>query len=64
VQEDEGAAFLAEARQIVINAIEECTAEEREDALVLTEVIRAELKRYFRKRTGTRPMIVPVIFEI
>jgi ribonuclease J len=64
VQEDEGAAFLAEARQIVINAIEECTAEEREDALVLTEAIRAELKRYFRKRTGTRPMIVPVIFEI
>jgi len=64
VQEDEGAAFLAEARQIVTKAIEECTAEEREDALVLTETIRAELKRYFRKRTGTRPMIVPVIFEI
>jgi ribonuclease J len=64
VQEEEGAAFLAEARQIVIKAIEECTAEEREDALVLTEAIRAELKRYFRKRTGTRPMIVPVIFEI
>jgi ribonuclease J len=64
VQEEEGAAFLAEARQIVTKAIEECTDEEREDSLVLTETIRAELKRYFRKRTGTRPMIVPVIFEI
>jgi ribonuclease J len=64
VQEDEGAAFLAEARQIVLRAVEECTDEEREDSLVLTEAIRAELKRYFRKRTGTRPMIVPVIFEI
>ena len=64
VQEDEGAAFLTEARQIVIKAIEECTDEEREDSLVLTETIRSELKRYFRKRTGTRPMIVPVIIEI
>jgi ribonuclease J len=64
VQEEEGAAFLSEARQIVINTIEECTSEEREDTLVLSEAIRTELKRYFRKRTGTRPMIVPVIFEI
>jgi ribonuclease J len=64
VQEDEGAAFLAEARQIVAKAVEECSQEEREDCMVLTENIRAELKRYFRKRTGTRPMIVPVIIEI
>jgi ribonuclease J len=64
VQEGEGAAFLAEARQITINAIEECTQEEREDPLVLTETIRGALKRYFRKRTGTRPMIVPVIIEV
>jgi ribonuclease J len=64
VQEEDSAAFLAEARQIVINALEECTSEEREDSQVLTEIVRAELKRYFRKRTGTRPMIVPVIYEI
>ncbi len=64
VQEGESAGFLTEARQIIINAIEECTQEEREDSLVLTETIRAELKRYFRKRTGTRPMIVPVVIEI
>jgi ribonuclease J len=64
VQEEDGAAFLAEAREIVIHALEECTSEEREESVVLAEVIRAELKRYFRKRTGTRPMIVPVIYEI
>jgi ribonuclease J len=64
VQEYEGAAFLAEARQIVVKAVEECSKEEREDSLVLTESIRTELKRYFRKRTGTRPMIIPVIIEI
>jgi ribonuclease J len=64
VQEEEGAAFLSEARQIVIKTVEECSNEEREDTLVLSDAIRAALKRYFRKRTGTRPMIVPVIFEI
>jgi ribonuclease J len=64
VQEDEGAAFLTEASQIAAKTVEECTTEEREDSLVLSEAIRSELKRYFRKRTGTRPMIVPVIFEI
>jgi ribonuclease J len=64
VQEGEGAAFLLEARQILTKALEECTDEEREDTLVLTEIVRSELKRFFRKRTGTRPMIVPVIFEI
>jgi ribonuclease J len=64
VQEDEGAAFLAEARQIMVKALEECTEEEREDSMILTDIIRTALKRYFRKRTGTRPMIVPVIIEI
>jgi ribonuclease J len=64
VQEEDSAAFLAEARQIVIHALEECTSEEREESVVLAEAIRVELKRYFRKRTQTRPMIVPVIFEI
>ncbi|MBN1570983.1 MAG: ribonuclease J [Acidobacteria bacterium] len=64
VQEENSAAFLSEARQIVIRAMEECTREEREESAVLAEAIRVELKRYFRKRTGTRPMIVPVIYEI
>lgn len=64
VQEDEGAAFLTEARQIVAKTIDECTDEERKDSLVLTEILRSGLKRYFRKQTGTRPMIVPVIVEI
>ncbi|MBN2338906.1 MAG: ribonuclease J [Acidobacteria bacterium] len=64
IQEAEGAAFLAEARQAALLALEECSEEERRDSGVLTEVVRVALKRYFRKRTGTRPMIVPVIIEV
>jgi ribonuclease J len=64
IQEVNAAAFLEEGRQIVLRTIESCSDEEREDPLVLTETIRSELKRYFRKKTGTRPMIVPVVIEI
>jgi ribonuclease J len=64
VQEEDSAAFLAEAREVLLHALEDCTSEERGDSQVLSEAIRVELKRYFRKRTGTRPMIVPVVFEI
>ena len=64
VQEDDAAAFLAEARQVIVKALDDCTQEEREDSMVPAEIIRTELKRYFRKRTGTRPMIVPVIIDI
>jgi ribonuclease J len=64
VEENEGEAFLAEARQVVLKTLEDCTDEERKDSLVLTESVRADLKRFFRKRTGTRPVIVPLIMEI
>jgi ribonuclease J len=63
-QREDSAAFLAQARQVLLKALEEATAEERADALVLTEIIRTELKRFFKKRTGTRPMIVPVVLEV
>jgi len=31
---------------------------------VMTEIVRSALKRFFRKRTATRPIIVPVILEV
>jgi ribonuclease J len=64
IQENTGADLMAEARQVILNTVEACTNEERVDSVVLTEAIRADLKRFFRKRTATRPMIVPVILEI
>jgi ribonuclease J len=62
--QENGGSFLAEAREVVKKTLAECTSEERGDALVLTEMIRADLKRYFRKRTATRPVIIPVVLEI
>ena len=64
VQEGEGTDFLAGARRTIVETFAGCTWEERADSSVLTENIRAALKRYFRKDAGTRPMIVPVIVDI
>ncbi len=64
IQHEDGASLLSEARDALMKALEECTDEEREDSVILTEIVRANLKRYFRKRTSTRPMIVPVILEV
>ena len=64
VQGSEEIDFLAEARRAVVNTFEECTLQERADSEVLTENIRAALKRYFRKGAGTRPMIVPIVIGI
>jgi ribonuclease J len=62
--ENEGESLLSEARQVVLKTLEDSTEEERGDSLALTESIRADLKRFFKKRTGTRPVIVPLIMEI
>lgn len=64
VQEMELPALLNEARQVLMRTLQECSEEERTDAVLLTELVRTDLKRFFRKRTATRPMIVPVILEI
>jgi len=62
MEDDE--AFLAEARQIVVKSIESSTVEERSDWGFIKTKVHADLKRFVRKKTGRRPMIIPVILEI
>jgi len=64
ILETEGNSLLEEARQVVIRSVEGCNEDERADALILTEIIRADLRRFFRKRAGTRPVVVPLVLEI
>jgi ribonuclease J len=62
---DEGTAdVLAEGARVVANAIDECSIEERGDPGLMKERIRVELRRYLKKRTGRRPMVLPVVMEI
>ncbi len=62
---DEGTAdVLAEGARVVAGTIDECSVEERGDPGLMKERIRVELRRFLRKRTGRRPMVLPVVMEI
>ena len=40
------------------------TIEERTDQGLMTEKVRVELRRFFKKRSGRRPLVLPVLMEI
>jgi ribonuclease J len=62
---DEGTAdVLSEGAVVVANAIDECSVEERGDPGLMKERIRVALRRFLKKRTGRRPMVLPVVMEI
>lgn len=62
---DEGTAdVLSEGAVVVATAIDECGVEERGDPGLMKERIRIELRRFLKKRTGRRPMVLPVVMEI
>ena len=39
-------------------------AEERTDQGLMTEKLRVELRRFFKKRSGRRPLVLPMLMEI
>ena len=62
---DEGTAdLLREGAEVVSSAILECSVEERTDPGLMKERIRTEVRRFLKKRTGRRPMVLPVVIEI
>ena len=61
---DDAEALLNEAGRIVVQSIESSSVEERADSGFMKTKIHADLKRFLRKKTGRRPMIIPVILEV
>jgi ribonuclease J len=57
-------ALLREVPALLNEAIEGASVEERTDPGLIKERIRVELQRFFRKRAGRRPLVLPVIMEI
>jgi len=64
VTADGSADVLLDGAIALTAMIEECSVEERTDPGVMQERIRAEVRKYLKKRTGRRPMVVPVVIEI
>jgi len=57
-------ALLADAARLLTDVVEQASLEERTDQGLIKEKLRVELRRFFRKRSGRRPFVVPVIMEI
>jgi ribonuclease J len=55
---------LAEGARLIAMVIAESSVEEKTDPGLIREKIRSELRRFLRKRTGRRPMVLPVVMEI
>jgi ribonuclease J len=56
--------LLKEAGRLILEVLSEISAEERTDRGLVTEKVRTEMRRFFRKRSGRRPLVLPVIMEI
>jgi ribonuclease J len=61
---DERAGLIEEASRLLVTAVEARTAEERSDPALTRERVRLELRRFLRKRTQRRPMVIPVVMEV
>jgi ribonuclease J len=61
---EDSAALLADGTRALIDVLERASVEERTDQGIIKEKLRVELRRFFRKRSGRRPFVLPVIMEI
>jgi ribonuclease J len=52
------------AREVIRKTMEQSNPEEKGDYGVIKEKIRVDLKRYLKKQTAKRPLILPVILEV
>jgi ribonuclease J len=57
-------ALLADGARVLTDLVEQASLEERTDHGLVKEKVRVELRRFFRKRSGRRPFVLPVIMEI
>ena len=57
-------ALTADAVRLLTEVIAAQSVEERTDPGLLRETIRVELRRFFKRRSGRRPLVLPVVMEI
>jgi ribonuclease J len=61
---EDSAALLADGARLLNEVFDQSSIEERTDQGLIKEKLRVELRRFFRKRSGRRPFVLPVIMEI
>ena len=61
---EDSQALLADGARLLGEVVAQASLEERTDQGLIKEKLRIELRRFFRKRSGRRPFVLPVIMEI
>jgi ribonuclease J len=64
VGEGEADSLFKDAAGVIAECIDASGVEERGDQGLMTEKLRGELRRFFKKRSGRRPLVLPVLMEI
>ena len=64
VGEGEADSLFKDAARVIAECIDASGVEERGDQGLMTEKLRGELRRFFKKRSGRRPLVLPVLMEI
>jgi ribonuclease J len=65
VSEGEGESLFKDAAGVIADCIAGASVEERADQGMMTESLRVELRRFFKKRSsGRRPLVLPILMEI
>jgi ribonuclease J len=57
-------ALLKEIPSLLAATLEGASVEELTDPGLIKEKIRVDLQRFFRKRSGLRPLVLPVVMEV
>jgi ribonuclease J len=60
----ERADLIEEAGRLLVEAVESRPSEEHADPSLTRERLRLTLRRFFRRRTQRRPMVIPVVMEV
>jgi ribonuclease J len=55
---------MEDVERFIPGVIAEASVEERTDVGLIQEKIRVEVRRFLRRATGRRPMVLPVVLEI
>jgi ribonuclease J len=63
MREEEGEEVFEQARLVVLQTVNAMNRETRADPLELKEEVRKALRRYFRKKLGRHPVVLPYIIE-
>src|SRR5687768_2296094 len=64
VDEGQADSLFADAAGVIAECIESSRLEERTDQGLMTEKLRVELRRFFKRRSGRRPLVLPMLMEI